>query len=67
MHRTNTPSSARESGYINVDAGEGVVTKIPAPGIQTGLRRITALAPTRTAGEIYVQRDGSMVFLQLPG
>lgn len=67
MHRTNTPEQVYESGYINIDAGEGVHAQVPGSSIQTGLRRITDLAPTRTAGDVYVQRDGNLVMLQFTG
>lgn len=67
MFRTNTPEQVLQSGYINVDAGEGVNVQVPGPSVSTGLRRITDLVADRTAGDVYVWREGKMVFLQFTG
>lgn len=74
MHRTNTPSDVAATGAVQIDAGEGVTFSVPAGGIDlgtvafdTGLLNINDLAPTRTAGDIYLRRAGVMVFLQVLG
>lgn len=74
MHRTNTPKSVAATGAVQIDAGEGVTFSVPVAGVDlgtiaydSGLRKITDLATTRTAGDIYLRRTGAMVFLQVLG
>lgn len=74
MHRTNTPADVAATGTIQIDAGEDVTFSVPAGGIDlgtiaydSGLRAITDLATSRTAGEVYLRRTGAVVFLQVLG
>lgn len=70
MFRSNTVEDVQQTGLVRVDAGEGVELSIqvePSADVDTGLRKITDAVSNRTAGNIYLRRTGSMVFLQFTG
>src|SRR5690606_31828793 len=62
--------SVQETGLVQVDAGEGVALAVPVTPyieVDTGLRKVTSLVPSRTGGDVYLWRNGRMVFIQFTG
>ena len=70
MLRTNSPADVAATGYVRVDAGDGIILPLRMGGVDTGWRNMTddlRYGWTTSAGGVFIRRVDERVMYSFKG